>query len=94
MVLRCVFLLVVVAPASALACGGFFCSGQVPIAQAGEQIVFGVEGTTVTAHIRVNYQGGAEDFSWVLPLPSVPTVAVGTDALFQVLQELRSVGES
>ncbi|MBT9555011.1 MAG: DUF2330 domain-containing protein [Myxococcales bacterium] len=88
MVPRCLSLLVAVAPAPALACGGFFCSGQVPIEQAGEQIVFGVEGTTVTAHIRVNYQGGAEDFSWVLPLPTEPTVAVGTDALFQSLQRL------
>ncbi|MBT9559124.1 MAG: DUF2330 domain-containing protein [Myxococcales bacterium] len=69
----------------ASACGGFFCS-QVPVDQVGEQILFAVDGNNVTAHIQVAYQGDAESFSWVLPLPSVPTLGVGTDLLFTALR--------
>ena len=72
-------------PSAASACGGFFCS-QVPVDQVGEQILFAVEGTNVTAHIQVAYQGDAESFSWVLPLPSLPTLGVGTDMLFTALR--------
>ena len=78
------FAVVLSAPQTSEACGGFFCS-QVPIDQAGEQILFAVEGTTVTAHIQIQYQGAAEKFSWVLPLPSMPEVRVGTDLLFSAL---------
>jgi MYXO-CTERM domain-containing protein len=72
-------------PAVASACGGFFCS-QTPIDQSGERVLFAVDGGTVTAHIQILYQGEAERFAWVLPLPAQPTrIAVGTDMLFQQL---------
>jgi hypothetical protein len=74
-----------VAP-QAQACGGFFCSFADPVDQAGEQILFAVDGTNVTAHIQIQYQGRAQDFSWVLPLPTTPTFAVGTDAVFTALR--------
>ena len=74
-------------PAAASACGGFFCS-QVPVEQAGERILFAVEGTTVTAHIQIQYQGEAEKFSWVVPLPSEPVFGIGTDVLFQRLAQV------
>ena len=74
-------------PAGASACGGFFCS-QVPVDQAGEKILFAVEGTTVTAHIQIQYQGEADKFSWVVPLPSLPVFGIGTDILFQRLAQL------
>ena len=73
------------APSAAYACGGFFCS-SIPVDQAGEHILFAVEGTKVTAHVQITYQGEAENFSWVLPLPNTPTVAVGSDVLFQQLR--------
>ena len=64
------------------ACGGFFCS-QVPVDQSGENIVFSVEGGTVTAHIQIRYVGAAEQFAWILPLPSEPAAPeVSTDLLF------------
>ncbi len=69
------------------ACGGFFCSQQDPVDQAGERILFSVEGTLVTAMIQILYQGTAADFSWVLPLPSTPEVSVGTDLVFSVLHQ-------
>ncbi len=70
----------------AAACGGFFCS-QVPVDQAGEQILFAVNGNEVTAHIQIAYTGEAEKFSWVLPLPSVPTLGVGTEDVFTFLRQ-------
>ncbi|HIN85515.1 MAG TPA: DUF2330 domain-containing protein [Myxococcales bacterium] len=73
---------------SASACGGFFCNNSSPVDQSGERILFSVEGTTVTAHIQIQYQGPAESFSWVLPLPSVPDVTVGTDMVFTRLRAM------
>lgn len=68
------------------ACGGFFCS-QVPIDQAGERIVFGVNAaeSSVEAHIQIQYQGAAEKFSWVVPMPARPTLHVGSPLLFSFL---------
>jgi MYXO-CTERM domain-containing protein len=66
------------------ACGGFFCS-RVPIDQAGERIVFGVRDNTVEAHIQIQYQGEAEKFSWVVPMPALPTLEVGSPLIFGYL---------
>ena len=66
------------------ACGGFFCS-QAPIDQAGERIVFGVRDNTVEAHIQIQYQGEAEKFSWVVPMPAFPVLDVGSPMIFSYL---------
>jgi hypothetical protein len=66
----------------AAACGGFFCDNQAPIAQAGEEIVFAVEDGEVVAHVRIQYQGSASDFAWVVPVPAAPVLGTGTDELF------------
>ncbi|MBM3269342.1 MAG: DUF2330 domain-containing protein [Candidatus Sericytochromatia bacterium] len=73
------------APA-ALACGGFFCR-NVPVDQAGEKIVFGVDHDNgdVFAIIQIQYAGKAEDFSWVIPLPATPSVGVSSDEVFRRL---------
>jgi len=63
------------------ACGGFFCE-QVPIDQAGEQIVFRQQGNEITAMVRILYSGDAESFSWVVPVPNEPEVSLGDDAAF------------
>ncbi|MDP3158231.1 MAG: DUF2330 domain-containing protein [Archangium sp.] len=55
----------------------------VPVLQAGERILFAVQNGQVTAHVQVQYSGAAgQDFGWLLPLPSVPTLELGTDELF------------
>ncbi|MDP1829596.1 MAG: DUF2330 domain-containing protein [Archangium sp.] len=58
---------------------------SVPIVQAGERILFSVENGVVTAHIQIQYAGEAKDFGWLLPLPSVPTLKLGTEELFSQL---------
>lgn len=57
----------------------------VPIVQAGERILFAVNNGVVTAHIQIQYAGEAKDFGWLLPLPSVPTLKLGTEELFTTL---------
>ncbi len=57
----------------------------VPVVQAGERILFAVNNGQVTAHIQIQYQGDAKDFGWLLPVPSVPTLKIGTEELFTQL---------
>lgn len=69
----------------AVACGGFFCAG-VPIFQAGEQIIFRQDGNRIKAIVLIQYQGDAEDFSWVLPVPGIPDISLASDLLFTPLE--------
>jgi hypothetical protein len=75
----------------AQACGGFFCSQARPVNQAAERIIFSQNGDgTVTAVIQILYQGPSENFSWLLPISSVPTgddIAVASDLAFVRLQQ-------
>ncbi|MEW5737859.1 MAG: DUF2330 domain-containing protein [Myxococcota bacterium] len=57
----------------------------VPIVQAGERILFAVNNGVVTAHIQIQYAGDAKDFGWLLPLPAVPQLKLGTEELFTQL---------
>jgi hypothetical protein len=70
----------------AAACGCFTPPDpSVPVVQAGERIAFAQSNGQVTAHIQIQYQGDAKDFGWLLPLPSVPTLTLGVDELFNQL---------
>ncbi len=75
-----------VAASLAWACGGFFCQ-LVPIDQAGEQIIFRQDGNKVTAIVLIQYEGDAEDFSWVLPVPGVPEFELASDLVFPSLEQ-------
>lgn len=70
----------------AAACGCFAPPDPtVPVVQAGERILFAMENGEVIAHIQIAYQGSAAEFGWLLPLPAVPTLELGTDELFNTL---------
>jgi MYXO-CTERM domain-containing protein len=76
------------APSAASACGGFFCSSANPVNQAAEQIIFVENGDgTVTAVIQIMYEGPANQFAWVLPVPGVPDVAVSSDQALDTLKQ-------
>ena len=81
---------------SAHACGGFFCQNQ-PVDQIAERIVFTVnDDGTISSLIEIAYQGAAEDFSWILPIPepiSADDVAVPDDGdlVFDELHRLTDV---
>jgi MYXO-CTERM domain-containing protein len=78
-------------PEEASACGGFFCSQNQGVNQAAERIVFATnDDGTVTAVIEIQYQGPSDEFSWLLPIPSVPMgdqIQVGSSLSFQRLQQ-------
>ena len=66
------------------ACGGFFCSA-LPMNQVGEKILFAFDGSTMTMQVQIQYQGTAEDFAWVLPIPAIPELMVGQNEVFRQL---------
>jgi hypothetical protein len=79
----------------AQACGGLFCSGggqtstsTVFVNQTAERIVFvdNPDGT-VTAIIQIVYEGPADRFAWLLPVPGVPDVAVSSTVVLDALQQ-------
>lgn len=72
--------------ARADACGCFAQPSPVQqVVQAGERIVFAVRDDEVEMHVQVNYEGDAEDFGWLLPVPAIPELAPGSDLLFAQL---------
>jgi len=73
---------------SAHACGGTFCDSgpqAMPVDQTGENILFVMDGQNVEAHVQIQYQGSAERFAWVIPVPKLPDFEVGSELLFQAL---------
>lgn len=68
------------APAPALACGGFFCEAAQPVDQTGETILFAVddEAEEVEVHVQIQYEGPSEDFGWILPVPTEPEPFLST----------------
>jgi len=79
------------APTDAEACGGFFCDGgpqPMPVDQTGEDILFVMDEGQVEVHIRVEYEGEAENFAWIIPALSVPTdFNVGSQAFFDAIKQ-------
>jgi uncharacterized protein DUF2330 len=78
-------------PATAKACGGFFCNAAQPVNQAAEGIIFADNGDgTTTAVIQIQYQGPAQSFSWLLPISSVPKsdadIGIASNLALQRLQ--------
>jgi len=75
-------------PPAAQACGGTFCDTgpqSMPVDQSGENILFVIDGQNVEAHVQIQYQGSAERFAWIVPMPEVPDVQVGSQLLFRNL---------
>ncbi len=81
-------LLIVLTASIAFACGGLFCQ-NVPVDQQAERIIFTInDDDTVSAYVQINYTGSAPDFSWVVPIPSVPGLDVADIASFDELSML------
>ena len=74
-------------PQTASACGGTFCDSPNPasaVEQTGETIMFVFDGDFVEAHVQIEYEGGdASQFAWLVPLPQVPEVEVGSWRLIE-----------
>ena len=75
-------------PHTSNACGCFTPPNPtVPVVQAGERILFAVDQGQVTAHIQVQYTGNDGEFGWLLPLPAVPQLELGSDEVFAALTQ-------
>lgn len=75
-------------PSTSEACGGLFCSAATPVNQAAERIVFAQdEAGTITQIVEIQYEGPAERFAWVLPVPGVPEFDVSSSIVFDRLQQ-------
>ncbi|MEM6996976.1 MAG: DUF2330 domain-containing protein [Myxococcota bacterium] len=74
---------------AAEACGGFFCDTPAPdgtpmaVDQTGENLLFVVGDGFVEAHVQIEYTAdeGTESFAWIIPVPALPEVEVGSDQL-------------
>ncbi|MFI5308911.1 MAG: DUF2330 domain-containing protein [Polyangiales bacterium] len=85
------------APSTTRACGGTFCDGlsgptgpmarSVPMTvdQSGENILFVEADGYIEAHVQIRYQGDPTRFAWVVPMPEVPEISVGSQPLFDAL---------
>ena len=85
----CLIVLFSFAPATAQACGGFFCT-NVPVDQAAERIIFAVndgEGT-IDAYVQINYQGAPDAFAWIVPVPNTPKLDVANMPMLRDLDRL------
>lgn len=73
----------------ARACGGTFCDAftpDMPVDQTGEVILFVSDGDYVEAHIQIEYDGGdADQFAWLVPVPAIPEIEVGSWRLVQAV---------
>lgn len=75
-------------PGEAEACGGTFCDGgqptSMPVDQTGETILFAIDNGYVEAHVQIEYDGGdAQQFAWLVPVPELPEIEVGSWRLVQ-----------
>lgn len=74
------------AVAGAWACGCFAPQNiAVPVVQAGERIAFAQRGDQVEMHVQILYSGEPTAFAWILPVPEIPELDVGSDPMFQLL---------
>ena len=72
---------------NAHACGGLFCNAVRPVVQNAERIVFAVDPNedAIETHVQIFYEGPAEEFAWVVPVPNEPELFVSTQLLFDTL---------
>ena len=79
-------------PATAQACGGTFCDGQIPgpmpVDQSGENVIFVIGDTEAEVHIQIQIDPNtnAEQFGWLVPLAAVPEFSIGSQPLFDQLR--------
>jgi MYXO-CTERM domain-containing protein len=81
---------VALVPSEAAACGGTFCDAnlptEMPVDQTGETILFAIDNGYVEAHVQIEYDGGdADQFAWIVPVPEVPEIEVGSWRLVQAV---------
>lgn len=74
-------------PKIAGACAALF-SPDADVRQSAQRIIFAVDqpSGTVEAYVSVQYVGAAEEFAWIVPLPSNPQIDVAAAESFDALE--------
>ncbi len=85
-------LLALLFPALILADGMILPPDNYWMQENGQKAVIFYDKGVETLVVSATFQGNANDFGWVIPTPSKPTVAKGSDELFTSLQTLTGVG--
>ncbi len=82
-----ILLAALAAPSVAGACAALF-SPEGQVRQSAQRIIFAIDKPrgVVEAYVAVNYVGAAEDFAWIVPLPSNPKVEVVKRESFDALE--------
>ena len=83
------------APSVALACGcftpplpGAIEGDEYAVNQLAEQIIFEVPGDgTISAHVLIRYNGSPDQFAWLVPVPSNPTLELSENVLFGLVDD-------
>jgi hypothetical protein len=66
--------------------GSIWSSQRAPVRQTSEEILFvDNPGPTVTAVVQIAYDGPAQKFAWVIPIPGRPTVGISSSTVFRRL---------
>ncbi|MBU0612858.1 DUF2330 domain-containing protein, partial [Patescibacteria group bacterium] len=58
------------------------------VQETAQKAVIFYDGGVETMVVSITFQGDAENFGWVIPAPSKPTITKGSDELFTSLEEL------
>lgn len=68
-----------------LAYGGVF-EGTTSVVQDNIRVLFVKGEEEVTVHIKPDYTGDPKDFSWILPVPALPTIQPSHNRIFRFLE--------
>jgi hypothetical protein len=80
-------ILLLVAVPHAASDGGFFWPSEFAVYQNAERVIFTVNGDgTITIVLGISYEGEAEEFSWVFPVPSLPELDVAETESLKILE--------
>jgi len=88
---------------AALGCGCFSPPVPAPLSeeafavnQQSEQIIFEVDPLEdrITAHVLIQFSGSPEQFAWLVPVPSVPDLALSPAGIFGLLERFHGPGVS
>lgn len=85
-----IFLLVLefLFPASLFADGIIIPPPYYQVQETAQKAVIWHDGNTETLILSITFRGDAEDFGWVVPVPSKPEVSKASDEIFTALEEL------
>lgn len=83
--------LVLLAPLSATADGMMVPPAEQWIEESGQQAVIMYENGIETLVLSTSFQGDAEDFGWIVPVPNKPDISRGSEELFANLQSATNV---